>query len=68
MKLQRHILEPHIQAWFKQNEDDGGLMMSRVRALIASGTSMAEAMKQVQQSMKQQIVRTLCELWPLLHG
>lgn len=43
-------------------------MMSRVRALIASGTSMAEAMKQVQQSMKQQIVRTLCELWPLLHG
>lgn len=56
------MLEPRIEAWFKQNEDDGGLMMSRVRALIASGISMAEAMKQVQQSMKQQIVRITCHL------
>lgn len=58
LQLQRNMLEARIDAWFTQNEDEGGLMMSRVRALIASGMSMAEAMNQVQNSMKQQIVRT----------
>lgn len=47
VKLQRGILEPHIENHMKQQRLEGGMAMSHMQTLMASGMTSEEAMLQV---------------------
>lgn len=56
VKLQRGVLEPHIDAFHNKQSLEGGMAMSRVQSLIASGMSHGNAMAHVREKFSSQAV------------
>jgi uncharacterized protein YoaH (UPF0181 family) len=64
VKLQRGILEPHLDAFYEQQQLEGGMAMSQVQSLIASGMSVKRAMAEVREQYSTHAVVRRSQLIP----
>lgn len=71
VKLQRGVLEPHIEEHYNKQDEEGGWAMTHVQSLIASGWSIQDAMAHVKNNFNEQAMVgffVLSLLPPSLHA